>query len=199
MLRKYGVGFTFIIPIVKAGVSDFAVAADWTPAAGDVSISKDGGAAANLTTLPEFITSVGWKFTVSATEAEAGQININIVDQDATKAIEDQHVIIETYGNASALHPLDLGTALASQTIGTCTTNTDMITAATILTTAMTEAYAEKGATRTLAEALYEMLAELTRQSTTGTSRTTLKIDNTTPAKVYTFDDAGTPTARTEA
>lgn len=113
-LRKYGVGTgaDLIIPIVKAGVSDFAVAADWTPAAGDVKISKDGGTAANIGTLPVFVTGIGWKFVFTDAELTAKRININVVDS-ATKAIEDQHIIIETYGNASAQHP-DIGSAVGA-------------------------------------------------------------------------------------
>ena len=54
--RKYNVSTTsgthIRIPIIKRGVVDYAVSADWTPATGDVKVSKDGGAAANITNLP---------------------------------------------------------------------------------------------------------------------------------------------------
>ena len=111
-IRKYatGTGADVIIPIVKAGSNDFAVSADWTPVAGDVKISKDGGAAANIATLPTFVTDVGWRFVFSDAELTAARINVNVVDS-ATKAIEDQHLVIETYGNASAQHAFDLDTA----------------------------------------------------------------------------------------
>lgn len=110
--RKYatGTGADIIIPIIKAGVNDFAVSADWTPAAGDVKISKDGGAAANIGTLPTFITDIGWKFVFTNAELTAARINVNVVDS-ATKAIEDQHIIIETYGHASAQHAFDRNVA----------------------------------------------------------------------------------------
>ena len=45
-LSKYNTARHIYLPIVKRAVVDFAVSADWTPAAGDVKISKDGGAAA---------------------------------------------------------------------------------------------------------------------------------------------------------
>ncbi len=110
--RKYatGTGADVIIPMIKRGVVDFAVAADWTPAAGDVKISKDGGAAANIGTLPVFITDIGWKFIFSDAELTAARININIVDS-ATKAVEDQHFSVETYGNAAAQHAFDFNLA----------------------------------------------------------------------------------------
>ncbi len=106
--RKYatGTGADIIIPIPKADSSDFAIAADWTPAIGDVKISKDGGAAANIGTLPVFVTNIGWKFVFTNEELTAKRINVNVVDA-ATKVIKDQHLIIETYGHASAMHPFD--------------------------------------------------------------------------------------------
>lgn len=106
--RKYatGTGADIIIPIVKADAVDFALSGDWTPASGDVKISKDGAAAANIATLPTFITSIGWKFVLSDTELTAKLISINIVDS-AAKAIEDQHFSILTFGHASAFFKLD--------------------------------------------------------------------------------------------
>jgi hypothetical protein len=46
-------------------------------------------------------SGVDWKLTISATEAQAAEINIQIVDA-ATKAVEDQFLTVYTYGNASA-------------------------------------------------------------------------------------------------
>src|SRR5512138_705645 len=95
-LRKYntatGSGTHIRIPIIKRAVVDFAVSADWTPAAGDVKISKDGGAAANVTNLPAAITmgnTAMWDFSITATEMQAAQINVTVADS-ATKAVEDQ-------------------------------------------------------------------------------------------------------------
>lgn len=89
---RYGVALTFTVPVIKASSSDFALSADWTPATGDVKISKDGAAFANITTLP---TALGnqWSFTLSATEQEAAVVNIQVVDS-ATKAVEDQAIIV---------------------------------------------------------------------------------------------------------
>lgn len=91
-IRPYGVAFNVRIPIVKAGSSDFAASADWTPAAGDVKLSKDGGTVANITTLPTAVAGTGsvlWDFSFSATEAQAAEITVQIVDA-AVKAVQDQ-------------------------------------------------------------------------------------------------------------
>lgn len=109
-LRKYNVATHIYIPIVKRAVVDFAVSADWTPAAGDVKISKDGGAAANVTNLPTAITmgnTAMWDFSMTATEMQAAKVMVSVADA-ATKAVEDQFFVIATYGNASAEHAVDL-------------------------------------------------------------------------------------------
>ena len=110
---KYGVARIIRIPMVKRGVVDHAVGADWTPAAGDVKISKDGGAAANVTNLPTAIVmgnSALWAFSLTATEMEAAQVSVIIADS-ATKAVEDSGFDIETLGHASAQHLFDLSLA----------------------------------------------------------------------------------------
>lgn len=102
--RKYGVAAHLYKPLVKRGVVDFAVGADWTPAAGDVKISKDGGAAANVTNLPTAIAmgnTAMWDFSLTAAELQAAQIKITVADA-ATKVVEDTLFEIETYGHASA-------------------------------------------------------------------------------------------------
>jgi hypothetical protein len=109
-LRKYGVATHIYIPIVKRAVVDFAVGADWTPAAGDVKISKDGGATANVTNLPVAIAmgnTAMWDFSMTATEMQAAKIVVMVADA-ATKVVEDQAFLIGTYGNASAEHAVDL-------------------------------------------------------------------------------------------
>lgn len=109
-LRKYGVATTVYVPLIKAGSNDQALAADFTHATGDTTISKDGATAANITTAPSAITmgnGATWKVPMSATEMQGAQIVINISDA-APKAIEDQQIIIATYGNASAEHAVDL-------------------------------------------------------------------------------------------
>jgi len=117
-LRKYGTGTgaDIYINIPKAASANHAVSADWTPATGDVKISKDGGAAANIGTLPTAIAmgnSTIWKFVFTDAELQAAFISITISDS-ATKAVDDTGFSIETYGNASGLHAFDLDTATQS-------------------------------------------------------------------------------------
>jgi hypothetical protein len=111
MLRKYGTGTgaDLYIPIIKAGSMDFAVGGDWTPAAGDVKVSKDGGAQANIGTLPAY-TNGAWKFVFTDAELTCAFLAVMVVDV-AGAAVEDQAILVETYGNASAQHAFDLDLA----------------------------------------------------------------------------------------
>jgi hypothetical protein len=101
---KYNTAFTFEFPVIKRGVVDFAASGDWSPATGDTKISKDGGNVANTSNNPSAVGGTGsilWTLTLTSTEMQAARVVIQIVDS-ATKAVEDQSIIILTYGNASA-------------------------------------------------------------------------------------------------
>lgn len=114
-LRKYGTGSgaDVYLPIIKRGVVDFAVSGDWSPAAGDVKVSKDGGSAANIGTLPTAVTmgnGAMWKFVFSDSELQCKVLAVTVVDS-TTKAVEDQMFLVETFGHASAMYPPDFGDA----------------------------------------------------------------------------------------
>ena len=122
-LRKYNTllvtGTTSLsIPIIKRGLVDFAVGADWTPVAGDVKAFVDGAVAANITNLPTAIASGNgafWEFILTAAELSCKQLLV-VVSDAATKAVEDQSFVVETYGNASAMYVTDLSAQLATPT-----------------------------------------------------------------------------------
>lgn len=116
-LAKYGVQTTFYFPLITRDAADFIT--DAAHEAGDSKIIKDGGAAAN--TANAFVNEgAGWySLTLSAAEMQAARIAISVIDQDV-KEFEDQGVLIQTHGHASASITTDLN-ALAleatSQTI----------------------------------------------------------------------------------
>ena len=102
--RKFGVTTSVTMPMIKAGVIDFAASGDWTPVNGDVLISKNEATAVNIATLPVIIDNMNaWKFAFSAAELQARRITVTIVDS-ATKTVEDSAIVITTYGHASAEH-----------------------------------------------------------------------------------------------
>lgn len=68
-----------------------------------------------------------------------------------------------------------------------------------MLTTAMTESYANKGATVTVAQALYMLLSHMNEAAISSTTKTTKKIDGSTSAMTFTLDSATAPTSVTRA
>jgi hypothetical protein len=131
-LTKYGQARDFYLPIPKAGSTDFALAADWTPVAGDVKVSKDGAADANITTLPAAPASTTglWKVALSATELTAKQISVRIMDP-ATAAVVHDALTIVTFGDVNAQFPYDfslpnyaLGAIFYGSVTGAVTTTT---------------------------------------------------------------------------
>ncbi len=104
--RKYGeAGIVGGIPLIAAGVVDYKI--NPTLAVGDIQISKDDGAFINLATLPT-VTPAGEtsiKISLSASEMTCKRAAIRFIDQTATKKWEDQEILIETVGHASAQHP----------------------------------------------------------------------------------------------
>lgn len=108
-LIKYGTAYTFEAPMAKTGSEDFATSSDWTPAAGDVKIRKDGGSWANIGTLPTYSDGI-WVWTVSATEAEAARVTIRVIDP-ATKVVMDNCFRFVTFGHANAYIQADLSAA----------------------------------------------------------------------------------------
>ena len=97
-LGTYGVAKDLYFTMVKAGSTDLAVTGDWTPATGDTKVSKDGGTVANTTNNPAVVAGTGsvlWKLQLTATEMQAVDVAVQIVDS-ATKAVEDNVLLVTT-------------------------------------------------------------------------------------------------------
>ena len=111
-LRKYGVEATIDFELYEIDGVDLRT--DWTPAAADCEIMKDGGASTQCTNTAVDEGST-YSIVLTATEMEAARLVLKIVDA-ATKVLLDKIVIIETYGNALAQHAFDLDSALVTLT-----------------------------------------------------------------------------------
>lgn len=99
----YGVAAVFWMPLCKySEPREHATGSDWTPAAGDVKVAQDDGAAANITTLPTYTAGKGWKFSLSATEMEGKIITVRVADS-ATKAVCDDGFNIVTVDDSDAM------------------------------------------------------------------------------------------------
>ena len=125
-LRKYGQATTIDFELYEVDGVDLR-----TDAADDndeCSIRKDGGNEATCTN--DFVDEgITYSLLLSATEMEAERIIVDIIDDTAPKTWLDRVIIIETYGNASAEHALDLDDATPTVNV----TEIDATAAATVL------------------------------------------------------------------
>lgn len=188
ILAKYATADTMIFPVLKAGTADFAATGDWTPATGDVKGSLDGGNVANLTNLPAAVGGSGaalWALALTTGELTGAQLTIQIVDA-ATKAVNDQAIMIRTYGHASAYYPFNFDQSF-------------LTLFQTGMNTALAESYAAQGATASPTQLLYLIQAMLAEWSKSGTTMTAKKVDGSTSAATFTLDDATQPTSITRA
>lgn len=104
-LRQYGVATTLYFPLIDKGATDLE-STPVTIASGDIKISKDGGAFANTATATFSHVAGGiYSIPLTATEMQAKQIVIKVVDQTGTKEWEDQVIIVTTCNHASAEIP----------------------------------------------------------------------------------------------
>ena len=114
-LRKYGVQTTVDFQLYEIDGVDFKV--DAVHASGDTTVMKDEGAEAN--TANAFTDEgQGYSIVLTAAEVTAARIVVYIVDQ-ATKAWLDTAFVVETYGDASAMHAFDLDVATQDVNVDT--------------------------------------------------------------------------------
>lgn len=132
-MATYATSRTFAKALYKAGTpNDIAVSADWTPASGDVKVSIDGAASANITTLPTAVAMGGlayWRFTLSNAELTGKEIVVVVDDA----AIADDGFVVETVGHVSAMWP----NVTVDSNIVSMAANT--VTASALATDAVTE------------------------------------------------------------
>lgn len=135
--RLYATATHIYLPVTKTGGTSQALGADWTPAAGDVQLIKDGGAAASIGTLPTAIATAHgalWDFSLTTTEMTS-KITAVVLADATSKAVVDDGWAIETYGNPAALHPgefiapsgLDVGAATDAYTLAQANTLADRL------------------------------------------------------------------------
>lgn len=175
---KYGVGATFYFPLTDRGTEDFE-ATPVTFAAGDVKLIKDGGTAANTTNLVVTETYGMYSLTLTAAELQCATAAVTIVDQTGTKLWEDQGLIIETYGNTSARHELDLDAS--GLTVSDFTTAAANIIADHVLRRTVSNAVDSSDGDTKAAKTLLGAVALLTcKVSIDGNTMTIFEDDGTT-------------------
>lgn len=139
--RKYGVQstFYFAVEVPSATNSDRFFSAASPFVAGDVQISKDGGALANTTNLPANVAGTIWSLTLTATEMQATDIVVTLVDADGP-SWRDTLLVIQTKlrlgmididatqigGNTAAMNLQGVGTSAGLNAVGGGTSGGDI-------------------------------------------------------------------------
>lgn len=102
-LAKYGVAYVLNFELYEIDGIDLKV--DAADGGTDCTIRKNQ--AADTTATNDFVDEgLSYSLTITATEMQAKEVIVHIIDT-ATKAYLDKVIVIETYGNASALHAMD--------------------------------------------------------------------------------------------
>lgn len=193
-----------------------------TIASGDFKVSTDGGAFANLATLPSANPASGRAVMIdlSASEMNGANIVVQCVDaagaewcdlmvniQTSARQVDDlafpattgRSMVVDASGlvdaNTVKVGPSGSGTA---QTAGDVGVKTGFALSATG-SAALTEAYAADGATPTLNQMLYQIWAFLAEKNVSGTTLTAKKLDGSTTAMTFTLDSSSAPTSITRA
>jgi hypothetical protein len=117
------VGYTALLSTATGEVASAP-----TLAAGDVTISKDGGAFANLTTLPDVYPAAGKavRIRLSATEMTADNIIVVFADQTAPAEWDDQVITLQTAAQQvdDLATPVQIAAQVAAALTGTALTIT---------------------------------------------------------------------------
>ena len=178
------------LPATLAGLNDFDPASDTV---------------ANVTLVATTTTNTDMRGTDSANTTvpdAAGTAAALHTTTDAAIAVVDgvaDAILVDT-GTTLPATLTTIDTVVDAILIDTGTTLPAAIPSVSdIWTTALTEAYRSTGATGTAAQLMYELIAHLGEHANSGTTRTLKKLDGSTTAKTYTYDDATSPTSITEA
>ena len=125
-LRKYGVETKILFPLIGAGNVSFTTGL--TDGGADCSVMKDEAAPGTATN--DFVEEGGgfYSLVLSAAELTAARVVVTVIDATVPAAFEDQAIIIETYGHASAQHnfvaDITDGLTLVNDSLTTGLTNT---------------------------------------------------------------------------
>lgn len=206
---KRAAAFSFYVALTSQADTKL-FQANPTLAAGDVKVSIDGGAFANVTDIPVVTPAAGRLVAVTLTAAEMTGDNIQVQFVDAAGAEWcDLVVNIQTTVRQvdDLAFPLTTGRGIlldASGFVDVINLQTGAITDVTTgvnaaLNAIVADSVPADGTRPTMAQALYMIIQFLTERSIAGATMTVNKVDGTTALMTFTLNDAANPTAITRA
>ncbi len=146
------------------------------------------------TTLPATLSTMDGKIDTLDTVADGIKTVTDVID-DGTSGL----VKIASDVAAILVDTATDGVKIGADAIDASALKADAVTEITtsMLTTAMTEAYAADGAAPTLAQALFAIQQFLQERAVSSTTLTVKKLDGSTTALTFTLDSATAPTSIT--
>lgn len=196
--------FTFHMALVSTADTDIFKTTP-TLAAGDITVSIDGGNFANIGTLPTQIQSTG-VLQVALTQAEMNGDIITVLFHDVAGA-EWQDQIVTIYTAAQTFDTIeglvdDIGAAGAGLTAVPWNAAWDaevQSEVADALEAEIADSIPADGSIPSVKQALYMIVQRLTEVGIAATTLTVYKADGTTPLYTLTLGDATNPVTMTRA
>ena len=152
-----------------------------TLAAGDVTVSVDGAAAANITTLPSADPAGGKRIKVTLSADEMNGDNIQVLFSDVTGG-EWKDVLINIQTTLNQVDSLSLESTVSA-----------------LLTTAVADSTPAEGARPSVAQGMLMVTRLLTEAVAAAGTLTVYKEDGVTPVMTFTLNDPTNPTGITRA
>lgn len=175
---------------------------DWVSATDTASVSPDWTTTPDNTSVYAVIpTAPAPTHSSTIPSVNVTQISGDSVAADNCEAFFDGTGYAGTGNTIPTVTNVTTVNGLAANVITAASMAADASTeiTASVLGTAMTEAYPTDGNTMTVAQALYLIAQSIGEFSISGTTITVKKLDGSTTAATYTLDSSTTPTSRTRA
>lgn len=143
---------------------------------------------------PTSITMHKWSGNVTFSNLEAGDVLIIDGVQGGEITLNGADATVEVSGVCTVVNNLT-----GSPTVDTVGVLNETEITSNLLTTQMTESYAADGVAPTLSQALFLIQQMLAEHAAVSTTLTVKRLDGTTTAATFTFDDASNPTSITRS
>lgn len=202
---KKNTAFEFYVGLPSVASPDI-FQANPTLAAGDAKVSIDGGALANLATLPSTDPAGGKLVVINLSAAEMNGDNIQVILSDAAGG-EWKDVVVNIQTTANQIDDLALEASVASLAVDIATVISDIAAlnnlssadVEALLTATVADSIPADGTRPSIRSGILMLTRFLFERAVVGTTMTVSKEDGTTPSMTFTLNDADNPTSITRA
>lgn len=105
---RYGVQDVVLFTLVKRSGTDYATSGDYVPVVSDIRVAKDTASESYAANVCATTSGTTWALTLTAAELSAKKVVVTLIDAATpNKAVEDQAILIHTFGSPLAQMPFD--------------------------------------------------------------------------------------------